>query len=147
VAEQRKTAVELAARALARRDRAESDLRRILDRHGVARGEADEALETLRRVGALDDERFADRAADALAARGYGDGAILFRLEREGIGRDLAAAAVGKLRSESERAAQLAARRGPSPKTARWLARRGFGTDVIAAAVPAVAGEAAAELG
>src|SRR5918911_3934334 len=97
-------AVDLAARALARRDRSESDLRRILDARGVPPGEADGALATLRRIGAVDDERFAFRAAEALSERGYGDAAILVRLDREGIARELAREAVANLQPEAERA-------------------------------------------
>jgi SOS response regulatory protein OraA/RecX len=144
---QGKTAVDVAARALARRDRSEADVRRILDARGVPETDADIALETLRRIGAVDDERFASRAAEALGTRGLGDAAIIARLEREGISRDLAAAAVASLQPETQRAAVLAARRGAGAKTARWLARRGFTTEAIEAAVPAVAGDTAAELG
>jgi SOS response regulatory protein OraA/RecX len=142
-----KTAGDVAARAWARRDRSEADVRRILDARGVPETDADTALETLRRIGAVDDERFASRAAEALGARGLGDAAIIARLEREGISRDLAAAAVASLPPEAQRAALLAARRGAGAKTARWLARRGFTAEAIETAVPAVAGDMAAELG
>ena len=139
-------AVDLAARALARRDRSESDLRRILDARGVPPGEADGALATLRRIGAVDDERFAFRAAEALAERGYGDAAILVRLDREGIARELACEAVANLQPEAERAAALAVRRGTGTKTVRWLARRGFAIETIEA-VPAIAADTTTELG
>jgi SOS response regulatory protein OraA/RecX len=142
-----RSAVDLAARALARRDRSETDLRRILAAKGVSDAEADDALETLRRLGAVDDERVAHGVAEALADRGYGDDAILLRLEREGIERALALTAVSELRPEAERAALLAGRRGPGPGTARWLRSRGFAADSVDHAVATVAESDAAELG
>ena len=141
------SAVDVAARALARRDRSEADVRRILARKGVAESDADEALETLRRTGALDDERFAAATAQTLAARGYGDRAIVFRLGREGIDRESAVEAVSLLRPEPERAAALVERKGVSPQTERWLLGRGFARESIDHAVPAVAETAASELG
>ena len=43
------------------------------------------AVETLERLGYVDERRFAASRAAALAARGYGDEAIRFDLEREGV--------------------------------------------------------------
>jgi SOS response regulatory protein OraA/RecX len=74
-----------------------------------------------------------------LAERGIGDDAIRLRLEQDGIGPELSARAVASLEPERERALALAARRGAGPRTARWLAGRGFTADSIEAAVPAVA--------
>jgi regulatory protein len=131
--------VDIAARALARRDRSELDLRRILARKGVSEDDVDEAIETLRRSGAIDDERFARAAAESLARRGLGDSAIVFRLQRDGIGRELALDAVAELRPEDERANELVARRGADPRNARWLSARGFSRDAVDQAVAAVA--------
>jgi SOS response regulatory protein OraA/RecX len=140
-------AVDAAARALARRDRSETDLREILARKGVSDAEAAAALDVLRRVGALDDVRFACRSAEALARRGLGDAAILLRLEREGVDRELAAEAVAALEPEPERAASLAESRGRTPKTARWLGGRGFAVESIETAVVGIAESDVAELG
>jgi SOS response regulatory protein OraA/RecX len=140
-------AVDAAARALARRDRSETDLREILARKGVSDAEAAAALDVLRRVGALDDVRFACRSAEALARRGLGDAAILLRLEREGVDRELAAEAVAALEPEPDRAASLAESRGRTPKTARWLAGRGFEVESIETAVGGIAEPDIAELG
>ena len=141
------SAVDVAARALARRDRSETDVRRILARKGVPEVEAEEALERLRDLGALDDARFAAGRAMALAERGYGDVAIAARLTRVGVKRELVDAAVSALAPEQDRAAALAARRGGTLRTARWLAGRGFGSDSIESAVPAIADTQAPELG
>ena len=40
-------------------------------------------------------------------------------------------AALEALEPERERAARIAARRGPGPKTARYLASRGFGEEAV----------------
>jgi SOS response regulatory protein OraA/RecX len=141
------SAVDVAARALARRDRSETDVRRILARKGVSGVEAEEALESLRGLGALDDARFAAGRATALAERGYGDAAIAARLARDGVERELVDAVISALAPERARAGALAARRGATLRTARWLAGRGFGSDSIESAVPGIADTQAAELG
>src|SRR5205823_8463707 len=84
-------------RALARRDRSEQELRGVLERRGVAEREREETVVALRRHGAIDDDRFACGRAAALAERGLGDAAIAFRLERDGIDRELSAAALSTL--------------------------------------------------
>jgi SOS response regulatory protein OraA/RecX len=140
-------AVDTAVRALTRRDRSETDVRRILARKGIPEAEVVAALEVLRRIGALDDSRFATRSAEALAARGLGDAAILFRLEREGVDPGLAADAVAALEPECDRAAALAETRGASAKTARWLAGRGFAPESVESAVRRIAERDPPELG
>jgi SOS response regulatory protein OraA/RecX len=128
-------ALDAAARALERRDRSEAGVLDVLRRNGVAEDEAVEAVETLKRLGAVDDERFAEAGAASLAERGYGDAAIAVRLEREGLSRELAERAVSALEPETERTRQLIDRRGASAKTARWLASRGFAPDSVEAAI------------
>ena len=137
-------ALDAAARALARRDRSQAGVLEVLRRKGVDEAEAVEAVETLRRLGAIDDERFAVAGAVSLADRGFGDAAIAFRLEREGVSRELAERAVSALEPETERARRLTARRGATAKTARWLASRGFAQDSVEAAIAESEG---AELG
>jgi SOS response regulatory protein OraA/RecX len=143
----RSEALAAAARALSRRGRSEQGLRLLLDRRGVGDEAREDAVATLRRAGALDDDRYAVRRAEALAERGFGDAAIGFELEREGLTPEQGRAALVDLEPETDRAVRLAARRGADARTARWLARRGFGADAIEAAVPAVAGDTGAELG
>jgi SOS response regulatory protein OraA/RecX len=135
------------ARALSHRDRSEQGLRRALERKGVAERECDETVTTLRRLGALDDERFAQARAAVLAERGWGDAAIASMLEREGVGAETALQAVAELTPERDRAGRLAASRGGGIRTARWLARRGFEADAIEVAVPEIAESEQAELG
>jgi SOS response regulatory protein OraA/RecX len=136
----RDDALTAGVRALGRRDRSEQGLRSILERKGVGAREREEAVATLRRHGALDDERFARARATALAERGFGDAAIAFRLDQEGIGAESSEAALAALEPECDRALRLAAGRGASPRTARWLAGRGFASESIEAAVAQMEG-------
>jgi SOS response regulatory protein OraA/RecX len=90
-----------------------------------------DALETLERVGYVDDGRFAAGRAAALAARGYGDEAIRQLLHGEGVAAELAEAAVGALEPERERATRLVERLGASARTAAQLQRKGFGEESV----------------
>ncbi len=102
-----------------------------------------DALDTLERVGYVDDERFALTRAAALAARGYGDEWIRHDLESHGIRGEPAAVALAELEPEADRARALVERLGRTRKTASHLARKGFGEDAVEAAV----GEIAADTG
>jgi SOS response regulatory protein OraA/RecX len=143
----RSEAVSLGARTLARRERSEQRVREALERRGFSGGVGEEAVGALRRVGAVDDERFASTRAAARAERGFGDAAIAYELDREGVARELVQAALAALEPEARRAERLADRRGRDLRTARWLARRGFAPDSIEAAIPTVAATGEAELG
>lgn len=129
-------AVAAGTQALARYDRSEQGLRGILERKGIGEREREEAIATLRRHGALDEERFAQARATALAERGFGDAAIAFKLEQDGIEPQGSAAALAALEPERDRAVRLTARRGASARTARWLAARGFAPESVEAALP-----------
>ena len=126
-----------ATRALRRRDLSRQVLDGRLRRAGLSPVARRETLTTLDRVGLVDDARFALGRAAALAERGYGDAAIRWRLERDGVDAETVAAAVGRLEPERDRAGRLVATRGAGPATARFLARRGFGDDVVEAATGA----------
>ncbi|HEX6490788.1 MAG TPA: regulatory protein RecX [Gaiellaceae bacterium] len=143
----RAKALDAGARSLARRERSERELDQILERKGIPAAERSEALASLRRVGGLDDERFARSRAAALAKRGLGDAAIAFALERAGVAGAVAEQAVAELEPEAARAARLASRRRPSAQAARWLAGRGFSAESIEAALPGIAETGTAELG
>lgn len=124
-------AVEQALRALRFRDRSTAELDTRLARRGVGADERERALETLERIGYLDDERFAHTRAEQLAARGSGDALIRHDLEGRGIAREQIEAALGVLEPERERAGRIVRQRGGSVKTARYLASRGFGEDAL----------------
>jgi regulatory protein len=127
----RAEALAAAQRALARRDLSERELRDRLAQAGLELAAVEEALETLRRGGLVDDERFAAERARVLAGRGKGDATIRFDLERHGVAPALVESTLAALEPERERAERVVARRGGGPKTARLLASRGFGEENI----------------
>ena len=102
-----------------------------LERAGVDETARADALETLQRVGWVDDGRYAAGRAAALAGRGYGDEAILHLLEEDGIPGEAAAAAVAALEPEAERARALADRQGRTAKVAAQLRRKGFAPESL----------------
>jgi SOS response regulatory protein OraA/RecX len=139
----RAEALDTATRALRHRDRSSSALRARLRDAGIAPAACEDALDTLESAGIVDDDRFAVARASALAARGSGDALIRADLSSAGVPDGVVVAALAALEPERERATGLVAARGESVATARWLARRGFGSDAIEAALPSlVAGDA-----
>jgi regulatory protein len=123
--------IEIASRALQHRDRSRRDLEERLARAGIDEDRRNDALDTLERVGYVDDERFAGARAGALADRGYGDEWIRHDLAEHGVEAEAAAEAIGALVPEAERAAAVVERLGRSPKTGAHLARKGFGEDAL----------------
>ena len=135
----RHEALVVSTRALRHRDLSARALERRLEQRAVGPAERAEALETLTRAGVVDDRRFARSRAAALAGRGYGDAAIRFDLKRHGVVAELVEETVAELDPEEARARRVAAAAGGGARAARVLARRGFGTDAIEAAVGDVA--------
>jgi regulatory protein len=123
--------LEIAARALRHRDRSRRQVEERLERAGVEEDRRADALETLERVGYVDDARFAAARAAALAARGYGDEGIRRLLQAEGVASDVADEAVAGLERERDRAARLVERLGSSARTAAQLQRKGFGEESV----------------
>ncbi len=78
-------AVEQALRSLRFRDRSTAELDRRLAQRGVGEAEREQALETLERIGYVDDERLARTRAEQLAGRGSGDALIRHDLQGRGI--------------------------------------------------------------
>jgi SOS response regulatory protein OraA/RecX len=128
-------AFESAARLLRHRDYACADLDRRLADRGFDEAERATAIATLTRTGVLDDGRFATDRARALAARGAGDRLIEHDLAGAGVPRELIEIAIDGLEPESKRARVVVARRGASPKTARYLAAKGYSEEAVRAAV------------
>ncbi|MBD0348259.1 MAG: RecX family transcriptional regulator [Thermoleophilia bacterium] len=133
-ARRRAEALDAAAGALRRRALSEQEIDQRLARRGVPTGARRETRDVLQRAGHVDDGRLAHEYAGTLAHRGYGDGAIRWRLEQRGVGADLAAEAIAALEPESARACRLVAARGRTSSTARYLAARGFDHEAIEAA-------------
>jgi regulatory protein len=129
----RAEALAVAGRALERRDLSEHRLAERLARV-VPPSAAAAALDTLTRAGIVKDGRFARTRAEALAGRGYGDAAIHHDLEAQGVAGELIREALEALTPEEERARAIVDRRGPGPRTARFLAGKGFGEGAVEAA-------------
>jgi regulatory protein len=127
--------LEIAADALRHRDRSRHEVEERLARAGVDADERDDALETLERLGYLDDTRFAAGRAEALAARGFGDEAIRHDLAEHGVAAEAVEAALGALAPESARAQELVERLGATAKTAAALTRKGFAPESLEAAL------------
>ncbi|TMJ96589.1 MAG: RecX family transcriptional regulator [Actinobacteria bacterium] len=89
----------------------------------------------LERAGLLDDERLARARAESLAERGWGNEAIVARLGSEGLDEDVARAAAAELAPEGDRAGRLAGTETDPRRIASLLSRRGFGEDVVEAAL------------
>jgi regulatory protein len=137
LAQPRQTALETALRALRSSDRSAAELEARLQQRGVGDAERAQALETLERIGYVDDERFARLRAERLAERGSGDALIRDDLERRGLAADVVELALAELEPERDRAARIVERRGRSIKTARHLASRGFGEEALDGVVAA----------
>ncbi|HWI41879.1 MAG TPA: RecX family transcriptional regulator [Verrucomicrobiae bacterium] len=130
---------------LARRDRTEAELRRMLGVKGFSGDPVDQAILRLRELGYLDDAAFARRfAAGAMAGRKAFGRRLLLELERRGISREQAAEAVREAAQEEdeEAAAREALQRkyrsrpegadpGERRRMAQFLLRRGFAPSVV----------------
>ena len=138
----RLNALEVAAKALAHRDRSAANLTAYLERHGTAPEEASRAVTRLQEAGYVDDARYASSRAHALAGRGYGDEGVRFELERDGVQPDEIQTALASLEPEPERAVSLV-RAAKAPTAAiRRLAAKGFSRDSIEAALAALPDDA-----
>lgn len=121
----------IAVRAVARRDHSRSSLEARLARAGVGNRAREEVLRRAEREGLVDDVRFAERRAALLVDRGAGDLMIVEDLLRNGVADAVAHTAVASLPPESDRAAHILERRGPSVRTLRYLASRGFSEETL----------------
>ena len=122
----RSEALSVALRALRHRDHSRSRLEARLAERGTSTATVEDALETLERAGLVDDARVGTARAEELAGRGFGDAAIRFALEGEGLTAEVVDDALAILDPEPERARSLLDARGRTPKTVRWLAAKGF---------------------
>ncbi len=130
-----------AVRALRFRDLSRRRLEERLARRGTRADARAEAIGALERAGLVDDGRVAAARAEALAARGYGDAAIRFDLEQEGLAGESVAEALAALEPERERARRLVEQRGRGVQAVRWLAARGFDAAAVEDAVGGFAEE------
>ena len=126
----REQALTDAVRVLRYRDVSRRRLDERLRRRGTRDAAREDALEALERAGLIDDARVAAGRAASLAGRGYGDAAIRFALEGEGLAADLIEDALAGLEPERERAQRLLAG-GVDPKALRRLAGKGFHLETL----------------
>lgn len=131
-------ALEVAGRALVRRDLSQRGLAERLERAGVAGPAGEAALASLAQAGVLDDARVARLRAASLADRGWGDLSIAARLEAEGISAEEARGAIEALAPETVRAARLVSAVSDPRKAWRRLVGRGFEAETIEAVLGAL---------
>jgi SOS response regulatory protein OraA/RecX len=127
----RAKALAAAARSLAAADRSQRALEQRLMRAGHSPAAREDALASLARAGALDDDRLAESRAELLARRGYGDAAIRADLARRLIAREAAARAVDSLEPEIDRLRTALEGQSVTQAVLRRLAARGFSRDTL----------------
>lgn len=120
-----------ATRTLATSGRSRGELEQRLVRAGHARDARKEALATLDRAGLVDDLRLAQARADVMAHRGYGDAAIRADLRKRLIPAETVVEALSTLEPEVDRAQRHLGGAGPTAKTIRRLAGRGFSRETL----------------
>jgi regulatory protein len=141
-------ALDLAHRAVGRRERTISELRAVLERKRVGPGAIDAAVAELCEEGLLDDARYARRfAEDKRELERWGSERIARDLQRRGIPPDLIEATVADHSREAELATALLLleRRLATPprddrerdRAWRLLVRRGFASEIAYQAVRA----------
>jgi regulatory protein len=139
-------ALDLARRAVGRRERTISELRIVLERKRVDPGAIDAAVAELCEEGLLDDPRYARRfAEDKRELERWGSERIARALHRRGIAPDLIEAAVADREREAELTTALLVlkqRLGAPPQDDRqrdraWrlLVRRGYAPEIAYDAV------------
>ncbi len=145
---ERDRAVELAYKALARRERTVFELRAWLERKRVDPAGIDTAVEQLEREGFLDDARYARRfVEDKRSLERWGSERIAGDLGRRGVSAELIEAALAGQEREDElhAALELLALRLPNPPRSdrerdrawRLLVRRGYEQELAYEAVRA----------
>ncbi len=130
-ARRRAEAVEVAARALQRRALSEHEVDERLARRSFGMRVRRDAHDALASAGHLDDAKVASGRAEWLADRGSGDALIRDDLERRGIALEHIERALEDVEPEQARAERVVQQRGRGPRTARWLAARGFDAEAI----------------
>jgi regulatory protein len=142
---ERERAIQLAHRAVGRRERTVAEVRTLLERKRVEPEAIDNAVANLAEAGLLDDARYAQRfAEDKRELDRWGSERIARELHRRGIADDLIEAAVADRSREAElrTALLLLEQRVPSvpddrerDRAWRLLIRRGYEVELAYEAV------------
>jgi regulatory protein len=145
LARERERAIQLAHRAVGRRERTVAELRTCLERKRVEPGAIDAAVAELTEAGLLDDARYAQAFADDKRYLDrWGSERIARELQRRGIAPDLIESVVSDRSrdAELESALALLAQRAPSvsddrerDRAWRLLIRRGYEIELAYEAV------------
>jgi regulatory protein len=145
---ERERAIDLAYKAIGRRERTEAELRTFLERKRVEPDAIEEAVATLEAGGFLDDARYALRfAEDKRSLESWGAERIARELHRRGVAPEHVERALADWGREDELAAALellgrrmpAAARDDRDRERAWrlLVRRGYEPDIAYEAVRA----------
>jgi regulatory protein len=137
--------LELALRALRRRERSSAELAGWLGERGVAADEVEHTIAHLEELGELDDARFARRyAEDKRELAGWGAERIRAALLERGVAPERIEVAMGAdgAQRQAQRAGELLARRGGTLETeadrARalgYLTRKGYSYEIAHEAI------------
>ena len=128
-----------ALKLLAAREHSRKELERKLAQHEAEPGQLKSALDELQARGFIDEQRVVDSLVHRRASR-LGAGRIKQELQAKGLDAERVALAMASLKAtEVERAREVWRRKFGEPprdaaeraKQARFLAARGFGSDVI----------------
>ena len=128
-----------ALRLLAAREHSRAELERKLSSHEETPGQLAQVLDELQAKDFISEARLVESVIHRRAGR-FGAARIRQELQNKGLGADMLADAMGRLKaSELERARDVWRKKfaGPAADAAgrarqmRFLAARGFGTDVI----------------
>ena len=123
-------ALQVAVRALARRELSAAELLERITRAGISADDAARAVDDLREAGYQSDERAARERARTLSERGLGNAAIRAELRRRRLAVDIEPV-IAALPPESERAQALAERRGAGRRLVATLQRKGYSDETI----------------
>ncbi len=141
------SAIDVALRYLAQRPRSEQEVRRRLQRAGVADDAVDGVLVQLRQHGLVDDAAFAQYWLEQRQTfRPRGARLLRAELRQHGIATDLAAAAADELAGSADEDAYRAAQKRAyhlsaadehtfKSRLSQFLARRGFDWEAVSTAV------------
>jgi len=150
----RQECLDQAMKYLSGRLHSREELRKKLSRQEYSAAMIDEVLEELKRLGYLDDERFAKtKALSAAQHKHHGPRRAMMELMRAGVKKDVAEVAVGEVYESNDNVAEarkLAMKQAErlkklDPQVARrrlagMLARRGFDYDSIKPVIEEVIG-------
>ena len=123
-------ALQVAVKALARRELSAAELLQRVTRAGFSADDAARAVADLREAGYQSDERAARDRARVLAERGFGNAAIRDDLRRRRFDVDTEPV-LAELPPEPERAGALAERIGPGRRLMQTLQRKGYSEETI----------------